>query len=182
MSKHHFHGPAKNVAAGDIIENNYSSDTQHLLDPGPQEWAVKYYVVGNRITSGWLFLLTSLLFFIIAISQIVYALQSLVGHKHIDGGSPVFFLRFGASIIVAVTAGWAGQIWWPGFVGLHRTQFGLARDINRHVFIGRLDGEGSFCPTCKVKLHFHVLGLSPVLRCTRNGDHCWPFDFTAVKE
>jgi hypothetical protein len=81
------------------------------------------------------------------------------------------------SSLVALTAKQVAEV---GFSGTPRTRIGIATDIHRRVFVGRLGGEGSLCPICKVKLHFDQAGPTTVLRCTHNSNHWWPFDFTTV--
>src|SRR6185437_8240987 len=174
MSDQHFEH-ANNVAGRDFIQHNYSSDGR--LSLGPQEWAAKHYVAGTTITSGGLAVLIFLAFIVFALSQVLFAIHGLFTHAGL-----LFYLRLVLIATVALVAGLAGRVSSRGFAGLPRTQLGVARDIHRHVFIGRLGGEGSVCPLCKVKLHFHDLGPCPILRCTRNSDHWWPFDFTTVKD
>lgn len=178
MSDQHFEH-ADNVAGRDFIQHNYSSEDRSSL--APQKWAAKHYVAGTSITSGWLAFLILLVFILLACSQVLFAIHGLFTHApapNAPPGLPSAGLLAAASLV----SGLAGLVSSRGFAGLPRTQIGIARDIHRHVFIGHLGGEGSVCPLCKVKLHFHDLGPRPILRCTRNSDHWWAFDFTTVKD
>ncbi len=94
----------------------------------------------------------------------------------------LFCLSLGLTAGFLLIVGVAMQVSSYGFAGIPHTQTGIARDIHRHVFMGQLGGEGSLCPLCQVKLHFHHVGRSPILRCTRNRDHWWLFDFTTVQD
>jgi hypothetical protein len=102
-------------------------------------------------------------------------------HTHTPNGL-LFYLRLVLILVITLIAMLAGRVSSSrGFAGITHTQTGIARDIHRHVFVGQLGGEGSLCPLCQVKLHFHDLGPTPILRCTRNSDHWWRFDSTAVE-
>jgi hypothetical protein len=181
MKDQHFNKPVNSVAGRDYIEHqhNYSSEGGSLL--GPQQWVTKDYVAGTAITSGWLAFSLVLAFLVFALLQVLWAIHDLLTHAPAPNGL-LFYVRFVLMAAVGLIAGLAVQVSARGFAGIPKTQIGIARDIHRHVFIGQLGGEGSLCPRCHVKLHFHDLGASPILRCTRNRDHCWAFDFTSVKD
>jgi hypothetical protein len=178
MSDQHFEH-ADNVAGRDFIQHIYPSGGRLAL--GLQKWAAKRYVAGTFLTSGWLAFFTSLAFIVFALLQALFAIHGLFTHAPAPN-SLLFYLQLILIPIMALVAGLAGRVWSRGFVGFPRTQRGIARDIHGYVFIGRLGGNGSVCPLCQVKLHFHDLGLCPILRCTRNSDHWWAFDFTTVKD
>ena len=180
MSEQNFEH-ADNVAGRDFIQHNYSSEGR--LSLGPQIWVAKNYVLGTSITSGWLAFLISLAFILLGVSQIIFAIRGLLAFAHTPAPNMLlFYARIGLIAAVGLLAGLAGQISSRGFAGIPGTQIGIARDIRRHVFVGRLGGEGSVCPLCKVKLLFHDLGPHPIVRCSHNSDHWWAFDFTIVED
>jgi hypothetical protein len=171
MSDQHFNERVDYAAGRDVnITQNYGS-----TNPGDslrrQRWANKHYAIGKSITAGELtFLFMGLLIFSIwwfpaTSNPLQFSLQS------------VFTVAFFAIAFVGA------QVSAYGFAGIPHTHTGVVRDIHRHVFIGQLDGEGSLCPKCKAQLHFVLhLGSTPILKCTRNINHSWSFDFTAVQD
>jgi hypothetical protein len=68
-----------------------------------------------------------------------------------------------------------------GFTSIPNTLYGICKDGSGHVFLGKIGGEGTFCPACRTKLELqHHGGFRPILSCKRNSRHAWQFDFTRV--
>ena len=180
MSEQNFHQPVNNVAGRDFIQNNYSSEDRLLL--GPQKWATKHYIAGNAITAGWLAFFLFMAFLVCGLAQILSSIHGLFTLAPVPNAL-LMYLRLLLIAVLGLFVAAARQVASPrGFIGIPHTQIGIARDINRRVFVGQPGGKGSLCPQCQVKLQFHDLGSSPILRCTRNSEHWWAFDFTAVKD
>lgn len=183
MSDQYFNERVDRVAGRDYIEQHIHSHESRLL-LGPQKWVAKYYGLGTSITAGWLtffLLLGFTMFTVFAASQSLSAIHLFVVHKAPPSGLLLCLLMVIAAAIVPILMA-AVQVSSHGFLGISGTQIGIVRDVHRRVFVGQLGGEGSFCPLCGEKLHFHTLGPSPILGCTRNKDHRWAFDFTAVRD
>jgi hypothetical protein len=139
---------------------------------GPQKWSTKRYVAHRSITSGWLAFFISLALISFLLLP-VFLPNGLLPYQF----EPVLVL-----IMLGIVPVWslAMQVWLSGFAALPYTRKGVVRDIDRHVFLGQLGEEGSVCPLCHARLRFDNPGSPPILRCTRNSDHRWAFDFTAV--
>jgi hypothetical protein len=148
----------------------------------PQKWISKRYVAGKSITSGWLAFFIFVVLFVVIISALLWVLHGLATMTHPSSTNwLLYWLCLISMFALFLIAGLAKQVSSRGFVGVPHTQIGIARDIDRHVFVAKLGGEGSLCPICRAKLHFHNLGTPPVVRCTHNSDHWWAFDFTRVE-
>ena len=75
-----------------------------------------------------------------------------------------------------------GEVHKTGFKAIPHTLYGIAKDVNGYLFLGRL-GDDSICPKCRAKLEFQRrAGLQATLSCTRNRNHVWLFDFTTVRD
>jgi hypothetical protein len=186
----HFHAPVDTVAGRDVVNNYFSGTRDERVDLGPQKWTMKHYIAGQFFTSGWLTVLTFGLFFALLAYEVLTGLRqlsNLTGHSLAVtpiGPTHSMFppVTYAAAVLILMFGGVVRQVWDTGFVGVPRTLIGIARDINRHVFVARLAGEGSRCPICKVNLRFHNSGQgNPILRCSHNRNHCWLFDFTSVE-
>ena len=132
-----FKGPVENVAGRDI---NPPSERPPLRK---QRWGAKHYIFGRSITSGWLLTITALVF-----------LGTILGSSASRG----FSMSFYAFIVSGVLLIGAGTVAMTGVIGIPRTLYGIARDLNGYIFLGKLDDEKSFCSVCNAKLVFLYSG------------------------
>ncbi len=160
-----FNAPVGNVAGHNIF---ISHGSESPVQPGAQQWIQKHYIVGRSMTAGWLALLCFVLLIGIGLTQLVYHLRALFMHNSHSEAGTLFFLWMAVMVAVMLGTVAACQVAARGFFPIPRTQHGIVRDMDRHVFVGKLGGEGSCCPFCKQPLYFQESSRPPLLKCTRN--------------
>jgi hypothetical protein len=157
------------IASPDEIYSMGQPAMSERLALGPQKWINKSYIVGKTITAGEL---AAGLFALFVVAVWRFPATS---------NGVLFFLQLIVEVALGLGALIGVQVFAHGVAAIPNTRIGIIRDINRHIFIGHLGGEGSLCPRCKGNLHFKLAEM-PILICARNLQHRWPFDFTSVED
>lgn len=168
-----------NIGSGNSIENsnlhvgdvhNYGSSHSQPIAIIDRVHSKPITVLGTPIKAGWL-VVSGIVGFIGSIASIVSLWQYLSFWFVLLLSLAVFCLIFGIALMN------------HRFIRIPYLPFNLEADRTGQVFITKIEGN---CPLCDGKLKLRDIGPKErkvtYVRCTRNPDHIWNFDFTVLDE
>jgi hypothetical protein len=171
MSDQQFNERVGYVAGRDVNVTENHAPTHLEKSLSSQKWVTKHYPIGKSFTAGEITFVFAVL--------LLFTMLSMLWSLPPAFSSIPFFLQLVFFPILLIAA----QVSAYGVAVMPNTCSGIVRDTHGHIFIGKLGGDGILCPKCRAQLRFFFrLGSSPILKCTRNINHSWAFDFTAVED
>lgn len=125
---------------------------------------------GMPVKAGWL-TMSGFIGFIGSIASIISYWQHL----------SIWFVLLFAFLIFLMVSG--TMLIRQRFIRIPYLPYNIEADKSGRVFITKIEGD---CPICDGKLKLRDIGPSDnqttYVRCIRNPDHIWKFDFTVLKE
>jgi hypothetical protein len=166
-----------NLGTGNSVENSHLQIVHNhgSLDARPIAIIDRVYskpvsFLGSPVKSGWL-VISGVVGFIGSIASIVGLSQ------HLSVWLVLLLSLTGFSLIVGV------NLARHRFIRVPYSPFNLEADRQGKIYLTKVEGD---CPLCDGKLKLRDIGPKEhkitYVRCSRNPNHLWNFDFTVLQE